>query len=311
MTSQSKNTVADINMAPSPHNRRFRLSDAQFGFILVLPALVLFVIIILYPLLNSMIMAFYDKSLVWPGQEFIGLENIDKVLRRDFLKIFGNTLTFTIEATILPFVIGFAVALVLNQPMRGRGILRGLFLLPWLIPAVVVSFLWMWIFNANYGVLNGLLRATGLISENINWLGTKGLAMQAVIVAKSWNTFPWIAIMVLAGLQTIPKELYEAAAIDGANRWHSFRHITLTQLRGVITTVLLLSFIWNFQHFETLYVMTTGGPAGTTTTFSVAVYQAAFQAFDLGQAGAIGLLWMVLLSVIVGIYLRFGINEEM
>ncbi|MBN2471491.1 MAG: sugar ABC transporter permease [Anaerolineae bacterium] len=298
-------------MAPTPNNGRFRLSDTQFGIILTLPALALFAVIILYPLLNSMIMAFYDKSLVWPGQEFVGLENITKVLQRDFMKIFGNTLGFTVEATLLPFVIGFAVALLLNQPLRGRGLLRGLFLLPWLIPTVVVSFLWMWIFNANYGVLNGILRATGLITENINWLGTKGLAMQAVIIAKSWNTFPWIAIMVLAGLQTIPKELYEAAAIDGANRWHSFRHITLTQLRGVITTVLLLSFIWNFQHFETLYVMTTGGPAGTTTTFSVAVYQAAFQAFDLGQAGAIGLLWMILLSVIVGIYLRFGANEEM
>ncbi|HQF71922.1 MAG TPA: sugar ABC transporter permease, partial [Promineifilum sp.] len=212
--------------------------------------------------------------------------------------------------TLLPFVIGFVVALILNTSIRGQGLLRSLFLLPWLIPTVVVSFLWMWIFNANYGVLNGLLRQTGLIVENINWLGHRERAMFAVIVAKSWNTFPWMAVMLLAGLQTIPRELNEAAAIDGAGRARIFRHITLPQLRGIIGTVVLLSFIWNFQHFETLYVMTTGGPAKATTTFSVAVYKTAFQKFDLGEAGAIGILWMALLSVIVALYLKFGMDNE-
>lgn len=288
----------------------FRLTDAQVGFLLVLPALVLFALVILYPLLNSMYIGFLDKSLIWPGQEFVGLENIQKVLKRDFLDLLRITLVFTVGATILPFGIGFAVGMILNAPIRGRGVVRGLFLLPWLVPAVVVSFLWMWIFNANYGVINGILRNLGLISANINFLGEQSIAMWAVVIAKSWNTFPWIAIMVLAGLQTIPAELYEAAAIDGAGRWNQFQNITIPQLRGVITTVLLLSFIWNFQHFETLYVMTTGGPAGSTTTFSVAVYQEAFQAFDLGKAGAIGLLWMLLLSIIVGIYLYFGFGEE-
>jgi multiple sugar transport system permease protein len=287
-----------------------KLTNAQFGFLLVLPALVLFGTIILYPLLNSMYMAFLDKSLVYPGEEFIGLRNIERFLRRDFIDIFRTTLVFTFGATLLPFVLGFGVAMFLNRPMRGRGLLRGLFLLPWLLPSVIVSFLWMWIFNANYGVLNGALRSMGLIADNINWLGDKNIAMWAVILAKSWNTFPWIAVMVLAGLQTIPHDLYEAAAIDGANRWQSFWNITVTQLRGVIGTVLLLSFIWNFQHFETIYVMTTGGPAGATTTFSVAVYQMAFQEYDLGKAGAIGLVWMALLSVIVLAYIRFGVQEE-
>ena len=287
-----------------------RLSDSQVGMLLVLPALVLFVLVIMYPLVNSMYIGLLDKSLIWPGQEFVGFENVQKVLDRDFVDLLQTTLTFTVGSTVLPFVIGFVVALLLNVPVRGIGLLRGLFLLPWLIPAVVVSFLWMWIFNANYGVINGILRNMGLISENINFLGQQSTAMWAVVIAKSWNTFPWIAIMVLAGLQTIPAELYEAASIDGAGRIQQFWNITVPQLRGVITTVVLLSFIWNFQHFETLYVMTSGGPAGSTTTFSVAVYQEAFEAFDLGMAGAIGLLWMALLSVIVGIYLYFGFEED-
>lgn len=289
---------------------RLRLSDTQFGILLALPALALFAAITIYPLFSSMYQGLLDKSLLWPGQEFVGTENIRAVLDDDFMPLLRTTLTFTVYATLLPFGIGFVVALILNSSIRGQGLLRSLFLLPWLIPTVVVSFLWMWIFNANYGVLNGLLRQTGLIAENINWLGHRERAMVAVIIAKSWNTFPWMAVMLLAGLQTIPRELNEAAAIDGAGRGRVFRHITLPQLRGIIGTVLLLSFIWNFQHFETLYVMTMGGPAKATTTFSVAVYKTAFQKFDLGEAGAIGILWMALLSVIVALYLKFGTENE-
>lgn len=285
------------------------MTDGQVGLLLVLPALVLFTVIILYPLLSSLYMGFLDKSLVYPGETFVGLKNIERVMRRDFGSLFMTTLVFTVGATVLPFVIGFAVALILNAKIAGRGFMRGAFLLPWLIPSVVVSFLWMWIFNANYGVLNGILRETGLISQNANFLGERSTAMWAVIIAKTWNTFPWIAIMMLAGLQTIPQDLYEAAAIDGAGLFRRFRSVTVPQLSGVISTVLLLSFIWNFQHLETLYVMTSGGPGKSTTTFAVAVYKAAFQSRDLGEAGAIGIIWMALLSVVVIVYLRFAVRE--
>jgi multiple sugar transport system permease protein len=279
--------------------------------LLVLPALVLFTVVILYPLLHSLWLGFLDKSLVYPGETFVGLRNLERFLRRDFLDVLEPTLIFTVGATLLPFLLGFAVALILNAPIRGRGALRGMFLLPWLIPSVVVSFLWMWIFNANYGVLNGFLRSLGLISANVTWLGRNGgLAMAAVIIAKTWNTFPWLGLMLLAGLQTIPGELYEAASIDGANRWQRFIRITVPQLSGVIGIVLLLSFIWNFQHFEMLYVMTGGGPAGATTTFAVAVYQEAFDAYDLGRAGAVGIVWMALLSLIVLVYLRVAVRED-
>ncbi len=294
----------------SPPVRGKRLSDSQIGFLLVLPALILLLVIIIYPLLNSMWMAFLDKSLVFPGEEFVGLKNIERAFRRDFFSLLSTTLVFTIGATLLPFFIGFGVALILNGQLIGRGIWRGMFLLPWLVPSVVVSFLWMWIFNANYGVINGLLRDLGVITENINFLGTRSSAIFAVIIAKTWNTFPWIAVMVLAALQTIPRDLYEAAAIDGADRLRSFWNVTVPQLRGVISTVLLLSFIWNFQHLETIYVMTGGGPGASTTTFAVGVYKAAFQSRDLGEAGAIGILWMALLSVVVIVYLRFAVRDE-
>lgn len=286
------------------------LSDTQFAILLILPALALFALVILYPLVNSIYIGLLDKSLVIPGEEFVGLKNIQKVYQRDLWLLLKNTLIFTLGATILPFMIGFGVALVLNSAIKGRAFWRGAFLLPWLVPGVIVSFLWLWIFNANYGVLNGVLRNLGLIDRNINWFSTGGAAMTAVIIAKTWQTFPWIMVMLLAGLQTIPRDLTEAAAIDGANRWRIFRHVTMPQLRGISSVVLLLSFIWNFQHFENIYIMTGGGPAKATTTFSIAVYQTAFQAFDLGRAGAIGIWWMLLLSLLVFVYLRFMMSED-
>ena len=287
-----------------------RLSDTHVALLLIAPALALLLTIILYPLVNSMYIGLLDKSLIYGGDDFVGLQNIQAVLRTDFLLILRNTLIFTAGATLLPFVLGFGVALILNGPIRGRGVWRGAFLMPWLVPSVIVSFLWLWIFNANYGVLNGVLRNAGLVQSNVNWLSNGVSAMSAVTIAKTWQTFPWIAVMILAALQTIPRELYEAASISGANTWQSFRYVTVPHLRGVSSIVLLLSLIWNFQHFETIYVMTQGGPAKATTTFSVAVYQTAFQSFDLGKAGALGILWMILLSAVVVVYLRFGMADE-
>lgn len=288
----------------------FGLSETRFAILLLLPALVLFTLVILYPLVNSLYLGLTDRSLIYPGGGFVGLRNVRAVLGDEFLPMLVNTLTFTVGATVLPFVIGFALALVLNTGIRGQGLLRGAFLFPWLVPGVVVSFLWLWIFDANYGVLNGALRVAGLVQDNVNWLGSGTLAMAAVVIAKTWNSFPWMTVMLLAALQTVPRDLYEAAALDGAGRWQTFRRVTIPQLRGIIFIVLLLEVIWNFQQFEIIYVMTGGGPAGATTTFSVALYQEAFEAFDLGRAGAIGILWMALLSILVFVYVRYGEREE-
>ena len=313
MQSSSKlSTQSTVQSSASQSDYRYgaSLSDGQFAIILLLPALFLFALVLVYPLLNSMFIGLLDKSLVTPGVEFVGLENLRKVWERELWLLLKNTLVFTLGSTLLPFLFGFGVALILNSSIKGRAFWRGAFLLPWLVPGVIVSFLWLWIFNANYGVLNGLLLSFGLIESNINWMGSRGIAMGAVIIAKSWQTFPWIMVMMLAGLQTIPNDLIEAAAIDGAGRRQTFLHVTLPQLRPIASVVLLLSFIWNFQHFENIYVMTGGGPAKATTTFSIAVYHTAFQSFDLGQAGAIGIWWMALLSLLVIGYLKFSMNEE-
>ncbi|SKC80733.1 carbohydrate ABC transporter permease [Krasilnikoviella flava] len=278
--------------------------------LLLLPGVALLAGVVLYPLIAALVTAFFEQSLVLPGRTFVGLQNIVEVLQGDFLRLLRQTLVFTLGTTILPFVVGFALALALNTKIRGAKVLRGLMLIPWLVPGVVVSFLWMWIFNANYGVMNALLQTLGLVDDPQAWLAQPGTAMGAVILAKTWQSFPWMMVMLLAGLQTVPVELHEAAEMDGAGTVRRFFAITMPHLKGIVGLVLLLEFIWNFQHFDIIYVLTGGGPAGATQTFATAVYETAFQGYDLGKAGALGLLWMVLLMALVVVYVRFSEKGE-
>lgn len=292
--------------ATSPHSRRFRLSDVGFAWLLAAPGLALILAIVLYPLVRSLYNAFFKVSLVLPGQKFVGLDNIVDVLKDDFAGLLGQTMIFTVGATVFSFLIGLGLALALNQKIRGAYILRGVFLIPWLIPGVVVSFLWMWIFNANYGVFNGVLQQLGIIDSPHAWLFSTGTARAALIIAKTWNSFPWIMVMLLAALQAVPNDLYEAARLDNTNSWQRFWNVTWPHIRPVAAMVILMEFIWNFQHFDTIFVLTGGGPAGTTDTFATAVYSMAFSGFNLGSAGALGLLWMAILLIFVIFYVQFS-----
>ncbi|MGI8880391.1 MAG: carbohydrate ABC transporter permease [Jatrophihabitans sp.] len=280
--------------------------DIGFAFVLILPGLALFLAIVAYPLVASIVSGFFKQSLVIPGRKFIGLQNFRTVLDGSFWPDLQRTIIFTVGATALPFLLGLGLALALNVNLRGRAALRGLFLIPWVVPSVVVSFLWLWIFNANYGVLNGLLLKLHLIDSSVAWLGQPHTAMLAVIIAKSWASFPWMMVMLLAGMQTVPGELYEAAAMDGAGSIQRFRAITVPHLRPIAGIVLLLEFIWNFQHFDTIFVLTGGGPAKATTTLAVDLYQTAFTGFDVGKAGALGALWMLMLMVLTVAYVQFS-----
>lgn len=286
------------------------LSERVFLLFLLLPGVALLVAVVLYPLLRALLSAFFSENLLYPGMSFVGLQNVLDVLHDDFGRLTVQTVIFTVGSTAVPFVLGLALALVLNQRFRGQTILRGAFLIPWLIPGVVVSFLWMWIFDANYGVLNGILLELHLTNHPIAWLFHTGTARSALILAKSWNSFPWMMVMLLAALQSVPGDLHEAAALDGAGTVRRFFTVTWPHIRAVAGLVVLLEFIWNFQHFDMIFVLTGGGPAGTTSTFATEVYDTAFKGFDLGHAGALGLMWMLLLTVLTVAYVWLSERDE-
>ncbi len=305
------NVLAATAAEPAPPEPRTgqRLSDGAFAVLIALPGLALLIGIVLYPLIASLVTAFFKQSLVIPGRSFVGLENIVSVLQDEAGPLLLHTLVFAVGSTICPFFIGFGLALALNTGIKGQRILRGALLIPWLIPGVVVSFLWAWIFNANYGVANAILEGLHVIDSPYPWLSSPVWAMVALVVAKTWASFPWIMVMLLAALQTVPGELHEAAEMDGAGRVRRFTTVTVPHLRPMIGIVLLLEFIWNFQHFDIIYVLTGGGPAGTTSTFATAVYETAFKGLNLGRASAIGLIWMALLLLLVVVYVRLSDRE--
>jgi len=281
-----------------------------FPYLLVAPAAVMFVLVIGYPFVQSLTFGFFDRSLLADGGEFVGLGNIaDLVDDPGFWGVVWQTAVFVIASTVGAFVLAIAMALALNSRLRARAVLRTAFLVPWILPGVVVSFLWMWMFDTNYGLLNGLIMLFGGPGDT-NWLDTPALAMAAVVVAKVWHSFPWMAVLILAALQSIPAETHDAAAVDGAVGWRKQVYVILPQIKPALALTLLLETIWGLQHFEIPYVMTGGGPVGSTTTLAVDLYKAAFSNFDLGEAGAIGIVWTVIMAGLVAVYAVYITRQE-
>src|SRR5690625_248178 len=282
-----------------------KLSESQFGFLLLLPALLIFTFIIFYPFINSIIMSFTDQSLLKDIRNFVALDNYINLFKDpNFLGVLKNTLIFVIGGTMIPFIIGLIWAIVLNESFKGKEFLRGLTLVCWIIPSTAIAFLWLWIFQSHYGVLNEVLQSVGLITEKINWLGQKDTAMLVVIIAKTWQTMPWFMVFLLGGLQGVPHEQIEAARIDGANNFKVFTSIILPNMKMIVSIVLILGTIQSLQHFDLIWVMTEGGPARATTTLAVEVYKNAFQNWDLGSAAAIGTVWVLIVSIFSIMYIN-------
>ncbi len=286
------------------------LTESQFGFLLVIPAIAVFLVVLLYPLVSSIAMSFMDRSLLSSQQNFVGLTNFRDILDDpNFLKVLYNTLIFVVAGTFFPFALGFVWSIVLHQGFKGAAFLRSLTLVNWVLPGTAIGFLWMWMFQGNYGIVNGILISLNLTEENINWLGTTQYALMVVIIANTWKGIPWFMAFLFGGLLSIPREHVEAARIDGAGNLSVFRNIVLPSMKPIIMIVLLLGAISNLQHFDLLWIMAEGGPAKATTTLAVEVYRSAFREWDLGKAAAIGVVWVLLLSVFAFFYLR-GMKDE-
>jgi len=268
--------------------------------VLLTPTIVILALFIAYPFLLGIWLAVSDKVVGRPGA-FVGLDNF-RVNLSDaiFLRAFQNTFVYTFIATILKLAIGMLAALLLNHHFRFKRIVRASMLLPWIVPTVLSTLAWQWMFDATFSVFNWVLMNAGVISTRILWLGDGTLAMGCLIAVNVWRGMPFFAITLLAGLQTVNPDLHEAAEIDGANAWQRFWRVTLPLIKPIMLVVVLFSMIATFADFQLIYVLTRGGPYSSTHVFGTYAYEIAMRAAKLGQGASISLsLFPFLLAVIV------------
>lgn len=276
---------------------------SAYGFLA--PGLILFSIFTVFALGFAFYLTFREWNILEPEKPFIGLQNYQDLLHdKDFGRSIINTAYFTGASVPLGMIIGLAVALLLNQPIRGRGILRTLYFLPTVTPFVVAAIIWKWLYNGDFGLFNFYLLKTHLISEPLVWLSDKNLAMPAVVLMSVWTSVGFSMVVYLAALQAIPSDLYEAARIDGAGAWARLRYVTLPQLRPSTLFLMVMGIIGSFQVFTQIYIMTSGGPLDRTTTMVYYIYEAAFKFYEMGYASTLAYGLFVLLLVFTVLQLR-------
>ena len=282
-----------------------RTKDVLFGYGLLLPTFIVFSIVILYPIISAVIRSFCDYTFLTVNKplKWNDFANYKKVFKDGFLTQLWTTIKFTAGTVGIELVLGMGVALLLNSKIRGRNALRSAFLMPWCIPSIVTALLWSWLFQAQYGVINYVLYALGLISNpNAEWVLNPSTSLGVVTIAVVWRQTPYMLVMILAGLQSISQDLVEAASIDGANSFRIFRHITLPGIKVVLGNTIITCVMASFQQFTIIYNMTAGGPLGKTTTLSIGAYKQAFTQLDLGAGSAIGVIWMMILGAGISLY---------
>jgi multiple sugar transport system permease protein len=279
---------------------QFLEREHNLAGVLLAPTLVILTVFIAYPFFLGIWLAVSDKVVGRPGS-FVGLENFRVNLSDSiFLRAFQNTFVYTFIATFFKLVLGMLAALLLNHHFRFKRIVRASMLLPWIIPTVLSTLAWQWMFDATFSVFNWVLMNGGIISKRILWLGDGTMAMGCLILVNVWRGMPFFAITLLAGLQTVNPDLHEAAEIDGANAWQRFWRVTLPLIKPIMLVVVLFSMIATFADFQLIYVLTRGGPYSSTHVFGTYAYEIAMRAAKLGQGASISLsLFPFLLAVIV------------
>lgn len=294
-------------LSVSPHARHggLKAGEGRFGVLLLVPALIAFGVVVLWPFVRALSLSLYEYTLQTPEPVFIGLQNFADVLTNPQVQqSFVVTAIYVTLATTFSITLGLAWALILNQHFRGRAALRSISLIPWIMPSVVTAFLWGWIFNSRYGLLNHVALEFGLIDYPQAWLSTSAGAMAAIVITKVWLSIPLFMAFFLAGLASLDREQIEAARVDGAGNWPVLRDHILPHLRPVLLVVIVLGMIGNLQQFDTIWALTAGGPVRSTTVLSVEVYRRAFESWDIGMAATVGVLWVATILPPAALYLH-------
>lgn len=288
--------------------------EQSFAYGLILPSAVLVTLLNFIPLIEGVIISFQRQQLMQSDTTgWVGFSNYSQALFDEavFWPSLGRTILWMVGAVGGAYLIGIFLSLLLNrEDLKARTLLRALFLIPWVVPDVVTSLIWKWMYNDQFGLINYALRSMGLIKQPILFLADPHIAMLSLIVVQVWKLYPLMTVMLLAALQNIPKELYEAAMIDGSSALQRAWHITLPLIRQTSIIITLLMAIWTFNHFDVVYLLTGGGPANATSVLSILVYNKAFFALNLGYAASIGVLMLLTLSVFGILYLRMYRTRE-
>ena len=271
------------------------------------PIFLLLVIMFGYPLIKSVVMAFQNYNLGNANVYFNDFANFHKMFGdKDFLLLLKNSVVYVVVSVFGQFIGGLILALCLRDKFKGRGIYQSIVFLPWAFSAFVVGLVFRWSFNGEYGVVNDVLMKLGIIKKGIAWLGTPGLSLVVVILAMIWIGIPFFGIMILAALQSIPDEIYEAADMDGCGMFRKFFSLTLPYIKPTVIMTILLRTIWIFNSFDLVVIVTQGGPANYSQTLPSYMYTKAFSGYDFGLAGAFGVLLMVILGVYAVLFLKLS-----
>jgi ABC-type sugar transport system permease subunit len=288
------------------------LRERLFGYALLLPTLAVLALVILYPLADGFRISLMRMKLTSTAEpRFIGLENYLDLARDDkFWITVRTTAIWTASNVVAQIVLGLALALLLNERLKARGLYRSIALIPYIVPSVAAALIWRWMYDGSSGVINAILVRLGLIADYRPWLGEVSTALPAVIIESVWKGTPFVMILLLAGLQTIPPEYYEAGAIDGASSWQRFRDITLPLLRPALAVATVLTTVYTVNNFNAIWLMTQGGPLGSTEILFTWAYKMAFDRFDFGVAAAISVVLFGILAVFAAIYIFLVEREE-
>ena len=289
--------------------KRLRIkSDTKNGVLFILPLVVILAVFLAYPILKAALMSVQYWKMTKPsadGHYFVGIQNYRSVFQDDlFLNSARVTLIYMVVTVFARFALGFVTALALNTKFRGCGLARALVIIPWAVPEVVACLVWILMYDKDYGIINAILSGAGILSQNLGWLLDKNLALPAAMAVNIWKGFPFVAVMLLAGMQSIDQQMYEAATVDGASRLQQLHHITWPALKPVSMVVFLLLVIWTLKDYAIAYLLAKGGPAHATESLTIYVQQSAFKYFDFGKASAVGMLMLLASCIFTGIYFR-------
>lgn len=303
-----------INIRKGKRNSsNLKRENRRLSIFMLTPITLILLAVSVYPLIKSfdISLRYYNLTKLGKGTPYIGFENYRFILTDPkFWQSVRVTIVFVVVSVSLVIVLSTAIALLMNREFRGRSFVRGLMLVPWAIPNVVNGLMWLWILNPSYGALNGLLTQLGIIDTYVVWLGEKNTALLMVILAEVWKETPFIMLMILAALQSIPKDLYEAAVVDGSNSFQKLFKITLPMIRPTLFVAITLRTIWAIKSFDLIYTLTSGGPDNATNIIGYYTYMKSFVSMNLGRGSAAAWLMTLVMVVLTVLYQRALYMED-